>query len=205
MSRARNRVLDRASGRAAIRALRGLALCAAFAVGAGHAQTDPADNTVSRQAIEQSAQDHCEGVSVVVQRCVTPPEEKSGRKADDPLTRSRVRAKAAFDLHDRRARQEALDAGDGAAGADPGAPAHGKAEQLAPVIVTGRAVEPHATIEEILQRALAPPVVSPNGTVTTYGVDGARTECIARCVGPMCCVTLRPRPDPARDSNSIGR
>ncbi len=194
------------------RALRGAALCASlsvlsfgsvFAVSAAHAQSDPVDTTASRQAIEEAARQSCDGVSVVVRRCVAQPESGKPDQADDPLTRSRARAKAAFDRRDRRARENALEAGDD--GATSAAAASGKAQRLAPVIVTGDAPERALSIEEIFQRALNPQVVSPSGTVTTYGADGTRVECIARCVGPMCCLTLRARPDPAHESNSIGR
>ena len=183
-------------------ALRGLALCALLAVSAAHAQSGPVNFTPSRQAIEEATQDSCDGVSVVVRRCVAQPDRSKSDKSDDPLTRSRARAKAAFDRSDRRARQDALEGNNDATA---GPASVGKAQRLAPVIVTGNAAELPPSIEEILQRALNPQVVSPNGTVTTYAPDGTRIECIARCVGPMCCLTLRNRPDPARESNSIGR
>ncbi len=203
------------------RTLRALAVCALsfalvfvtllvslFVVSAAHAQSDPVNTTASRRTIEEATRESCEGVSVVVRRCVAQPETGNSDRADDPLTRSRARAKAAFDRRDRRARQAALGSNDDAANDDDstgGTGAGGKAQRLAPVIVTGEAPEQPLTIEEIFQRALNPQVVSPSGTVTTYGADGTRVECIARCVGPMCCLTLRARPDPAHESNSIGR
>lgn len=191
-----NRACDRVS--------RGIALfvlsCAAHSA---HAQADPLNTTPSRQAIDEAARARCEGVSVVVRQCLAQPEPGNADKSDDPLTRSRARAKAAFDRRDRRTQQDAQGGNDDAVN---DAASAGKAQRLAPVVVTGSATELPLTIEEILQRALNPQqVVSPNGTVTTYGVDGTRTECIARCIGPMCCATVRARPDPARESNSIGR
>jgi hypothetical protein len=166
----------------------------------GTAQTQPVNTAPSRQTLEEVSRDSCEGVSVVVQRCVPQPAANQGQ-GDDALARSRAQTKAAFDRRDRRARQDALaDKKDASATAS-----SDDAQRLAPVIVTGKADETPPTIEEVLQRALNPQVVSPNGTVTTYGADGTRTECVAHCVGPMCCLTLRNRPDPARESNSIGR
>ena len=174
-------------------------ICAAHAA---HAQSGPLNTTPSRLAIDEATRAGCEGVSVVARQCLAQPEPGRSDKTDDPLTRSRARAKAAFDRRDRRTRQDAQGGSDDAVD---GASA-GKAQRLAPVVVTGSATELPLTIEEILQRALNPQqVVSPNGTVTTYGADGTRTECIARCIGPMCCATVRARPDPARQSNSIGR
>ena len=80
-------------------------------------------------------------------------------------------------------------------------------QRLETVNVTGDA-DTAPSVEGVLQRALNPPpdgVPGPNGTVSHYGLDGARTDCIAKCVGPMCCVTVRSLPNPARDSNGIGR
>ncbi len=186
-------------------ALRVLTLCMLCTVSAAHAQLRPLDTTASRQALEDASRDRCDGVSVVVRRCVAQPDTRNSDKAD-ALTRSRARAKAAFDRRDRRTRQDSLDGIDEASGnAAGGTGSGGTPQRLAPVVVTGNAAEPGASVEEILQRALNPQVVSQSGTVTTYGPDGVRKECIARCVGPMCCLTLRNRPDPARDSSSIGR
>ncbi len=174
-----------------------------MAATAAHAQSATLNTTPSRQAIDEAARANCEGVSVVVRQCVAQPDASKSDKNDDRLTRSRARAKAAFDRRDRRTRQDAQGGNDDAVN---GAAEAGRAQRLAPVVVTGSATELPLTIEEILQRALNPQqVVSPNGTVTTYGADGTRTECIARCIGPMCCATVRARPDPARESNSIGR
>ena len=188
------------------RTLRVLMWCVLCTLGAAHAQSRPVDTTASRQALEDASRDRCDGVSVVVRRCVAQPDTRHSDKADDSLTRSRARAKAAFDRRDRRTRQDALDGIEETSGnAAGGTASRGGAQRLAPVVVTGNAAEPGASVEEILQRALNPQVVSQSGTVTTYGPDGARNECIARCVGPMCCLTLRNRPDPARESSSIGR
>ena len=188
---------------ASMSVLRGIALCVVCAANAAHAQSEPLNTTASRQAIDEAARASCEGVSVVVRQCVAQPETSKSDKTDDALTRSRARAKAAFDRRDRRTRQDAQGGKDAAGDR---ASSAGSAQRLAPVVVTGIANELPLTIEEILQRALNPQqVVSPNGTVTTYGADGTRTECIARCIGPMCCATVRARPDPARESNSIGR
>ena len=194
--------MSSASDRARSRAWRGLVFYALFNSSAVLAQSNPVDTTPSRRAIAEALQEGCDGVSVVVRRCAEKAATSKLDKSDDALTRSRARAKAAFDRRDRRARQDAL----GAIDDENGYPAtNGSALRLAPVVVTGNAAEAPPSIEEVLQRALNPQVVSPNGTVTTYGPDGTRTECIARCVGPMCCLTLRNRPDPARESNSIGR
>ncbi len=185
--------------------LRTLALCVWLAASAvyspSNAQSNAINTTASRQAIEEASRADCEGVSVVVRRCVAQPDANRADKSDDSLTRSRARTKAAFDRRDRRARQDALEGN--AATNDRASDA--RAQRLAPVTVTGNAAEPPPSIEQILQRALNPQAISPNGTVTSYAPDGARVECIARCVGPMCCLTLRNRPDPARESNSIGR
>ena len=165
--------------------------------GAAFAQA-PVNTTPSRQILEDAARSGCDGASVVVRRCVDPTVDPA-KTVDDPLAKSRAAAKAAFDRRDRQARDAALRG-------DPPA-ASGGAERLETVTVTGRASESAPSVEDVLQRALNPPaaVVSPAGTVTQYGIDGARTECIAKCYGPMCCTTVRALPNPARDSNAIGR
>ena len=180
----------------------GLVFCGLLLSSAALAQSDPVQTTPSRREIAEALREGCDRVSVVVRRCAEQPVTSNPDKTDDPLTRSRARAKAAFDRRDRGARQDALEGNTDATG---DAVSGGNAQRLAPVIVTGSAAELPPSVEEILQRALNPQVISPNGTVTTYGLDGTRTECIARCVGPMCCLTLRNRSDPARESNSIGR
>lgn len=174
-------------------------LVAAF--GAAIAQA-PVNTTPSRQTIEDAAQTGCDGASVVVRRCAEAPPEPAKKKPDDALTKSRAATKAAFDRRDRLARDAALQGTP-----VPASTPVGNAERLGPVTVTGRAIDDPPSIEEVLQRALNPPSieVSPNGTVTHYGIDGSRRECIAKCVGPACCMTIRSLPNPARESNSIGR
>lgn len=166
---------------------------------AGAASAQSVDPTPSRATLEEASRDDCEGVSVVVRRCAKPPPATKATGREDALTRSRAAAKASFDRRARRARDEAL-----AGGARTGS-SDGAAERLAPVTVTGRADDTPPSVEEVLQRALAPVEASPTGTVMRYGPDGTRSECISGCRGPMCCLTTRERPNPARESNSIGR
>jgi len=185
----------------------GVTIAAAVAVAlAVHAQTTaPINVTPSRDTLEQAARDSCDNTSVVVQRCLEQQHDATGAPTPAPadeLTRSRERAKDAFD---RRTRQQQKQAMDGKSDAAP--TADGEAQRLAPVTVTGAATaDPPPQPEEVIQKALDPRTnVLANGNTVTYGPDGERTECQAHCVGPMCCKVVRALPNPARLSNSIGQ
>ena len=172
--------------------------------GLAQAQTKvPVDAQPSRKVLEEAAGDACTGVSVVVSRCAPSPTDADAKKANDakdPLSRSRAKTKAAFARRDRQAAQDTLD------GKKSDPDASSSAARLDPITVTGTSSDLPPTVEEVIQRALNPTqTVTPGGTSVTYGPDGARTECIARCTGPLCCKTMKARPDPARESNSIGR
>jgi len=174
----------------------GLVLGLAMARGAGAQGVDPKP---SRQTLEDASTDNCASVSVVVQRCDEKPSVPAAKPADDALSQSRAKAKAAFDRRDRDARAAALkNAPAGNADASTGG-----AQRLGGVTVTGSAIENQPTIEEILQRALAGPTVSPNGTVSKYAPNGTRYDCIEKCVGPACCQEVRSTPNPARDVSSL--
>lgn len=183
-------------------AYRSLALVLLVVVGATAAQTG-VNTTPSRATLDEASRASCDGVSVVVQRCVAQPDD-AATKAPDALTKSRANAKAAFDRRDSRARAAALK------GETP-APttAEGDAQRLGGVSVTGKADDPALSIEQVLQRALNPNsdgTLSPDGkTISRYGLNGSRYDCIAKCVGPACCTEVRALPNPARESNSIGR
>jgi hypothetical protein len=159
--------------------------------------------TPSRQTLDESAKDQCEGVSVIVQRCLKGPDDAAAKKPDDALTRSRAVTKAAFDRRDQRARDSALKGEEPAANTPVG-----DAQQLGGVTVTGNATKAPLSPEEILRRALNPDadgVLSADGkTITHYGPDGSRIECIVKCFGPMCCPsTYTPVPNPARASSNL--
>ena len=173
-----------------------LAALAMFATLPVAAVAQTVDPTPSRATLVEAARESCDGVSVVVQRCAARPAKSS----DDALVKSRAATKAAFERRDNAARAAALQG----VNQPLGSPAE-RPERLAPVTVTGRGADHPDSIEQVLQRALAPPVVPPDGTVSHYGPDGLRYDCIAKCVGPACCATVRSLPNPARDSNSIGR
>ena len=145
--------------------------------------------------VRESRAPRCENASVVVRRCIASQPDQA--KPGDRFEKSRQRAKAAFDRRDRAAREHARD------GADNDVSSSG-AQRLAPVVVTGERPEAPLSIEETLRRALQP--AQPAGATTTFWrPDGGRTECVARCVGPACCVTVSPQPNSARDVFSIGR
>ena len=158
------------------------------------------NTTPSRETLEEAAQNGCDGVSVVVARCAGNTEAPVS-KTGDPLARSRAAAKAAFDRRAREGRATALDGSK--------APASGDAQRLGPVTVTGRTADDPTDVEGVLQRALNPNsegTLSADGkTISRYGLNGSRFDCVAKCVGPACCVEVRALPNPARDSNSIGR
>ena len=183
-------------------ALRGMTVFLLVAVGAAFAQAD-VNTTPSRATLDEASRASCDGVSVVVQRCAAQPEDGKTRPAD-ALSKSRATTKAAFDRRDGRGRAAALN------GETP-APttAAGDAQRLGGVSVTGKADEQSLSIEQVLQRALNPNsegTLSPDGkTVSRYGLNGSRYDCIAKCVGPACCTEIRALPNPARESNSIGR
>lgn len=167
----------------------------------GSAAAQAGVNTApSRQTLEEAARDGCDGVSVVVARCAGKTDDVPAGQGNDPLTRSRAAAKAAFDRRERAARGAALDGSR--------ATTSGDAERLGPVTVTGRTTEDQG-VEQVLQRALNPNTegtLSPDGkTISHSGLNGSRFDCVAKCVGPMCCVEVRAMPNPARESNSIGR
>ena len=179
----------------------GAVLCALSLAWVGIvAAQQPIDTAPSRQTLEEASRDSCDGVSEVVRRC-------TGRAApppvDDSLTRSRAATKAAFDRRDRRAREAALQApaADGSSGPSSGP------ERLGGVTVTGTTDAP-ASLEDTFRHVLNPAaggVPGPNGTTSTYAPDGVRYDCIVKCIGPACCATVRTLPNPARDSNGIGR
>ena len=181
---------------------------ASLVVVAGSLQTSAVAQGVvttmpSRQVLDEASQGTCDGVSVIVQRCASKPADAAApdsKAAPDPLVRSRAATKAAFDRRDSRARDAALKGG-----AVPSNTPVGDAQRLGGVTVTGRQADPPPSVEEVLQRALAPTPTSPDGTVSHYGADGVRYDCIAKCIGPACCATVRSMPNPARDSISIGR
>ncbi len=83
------------------------------------------------------------------------------------------------------------------------APDPGGAERLKPVTVTGTTSRP--SLEAILQRALAPPSERSGPLVSRPGAAGTRYECFASCSGVDCCISVRTTPNPAIESNSIGR
>ena len=172
--------------------------CAVLFTSAGvHAQI-----TVPQKVIEDAAKEGCDPNSVVVKNCLPPATNVAPKKSDDALTKSRERTKAAFDRRDRRGQEDAAE------GKEPvRTDSASDAQRLAPVTVTGTAsAAPAPTPEAVIQRALNPDeVVLSNGNSVKYGPNGERTECQAGCVGPMCCKTVRALPDPARQSNSIGR
>jgi hypothetical protein len=182
-----------------------LAIVALSTIGGSLAQTagNGVITTPSRQTLDDSAKDQCEGVSVIVQRCQKAPADASTGKPDDALTRSRAATKAAFDRRDQRARDSALKGEEPATNTPVG-----DAQQLGGVTVTGTATKAPLSPEEILRRALNPQgegVLSADGTtITHYGPDGSRIECIVKCFGPMCCPTsYSPLPNPARASSNL--
>ncbi|MEO8936432.1 MAG: hypothetical protein ABI277_17125 [Burkholderiaceae bacterium] len=181
-----------------------LAASTIFCGGIGITVAQPVDTTPSRQTVQDAAQQSCDGVSVVVQRCAAKADDTTPQKAgDDALAKSRAATKAAFDRRDKRARDAALDGS-----VVPANTPVGDAQRLGGVTVTGQASDNPLSVEDILQRALNPgtgEVPGPNGTVSRFGPDGTRYDCIAKCVGPACCATIRSLPNPARESNSIGR
>ncbi len=180
-----------------------LLVMAAIAMTASGSIAAPVDQTPSKQTLEESSKDDCEGVSSVVQRCAPKVNaDVAAPKADDALTRSRAKTKAGFDRIDRQNRNDALK------GAPPSVNTPvGDAQQLGGVTVTGKAADDKPSVEDVLQRAIGPTggVPNGNGTVTKYTPNGTRYECVEKCVGPACCIELRATPNPAREVNSIGR
>ncbi len=162
------------------------------------------DTTPSREVVEDAAAAGCDGVSSVVRRCADAAQDAAAkdaaRRSADPLTRSRDAAKQSFDRRDQRARDDALK-GDAPTTSTP----VGDATRLGGVTVTGKAGDEPPNVEEVLQRALAPTPASKNGTVSHFSPDGTRYDCVEKCFGPACCVAIRSMPDPAHNSNSIGR
>jgi hypothetical protein len=176
------------------------AACLLAGLTAAHgADPQVVDPTPSRQTLEDASSDNCAGVSVVVQRCADKPSGPTAKPADDALSRSRAQTKAAFDRRDKASRAAALK---NPAPATTDA-ATGEAQQLGGVTVTGKATGVPPNVEEILQRALAPPTVSPDGTVSRYAPNGMRYDCIEKCIGPACCQEVRSLPNPARDVSSL--
>lgn len=188
-----------------------VAIAAALA-GIAYAQSSgrPVDTKLSREALEQATREGCDpDASVVVQRCLPPASNPAGTpngaapKANDPLTKSREKAKAGFDRRDRETQKAILDGKK----PDPSTDGGSGAQRLGPVTVTGTADKGDPPkVEEVLEKALNPPVtVLPNGNTVTYGPDGSRLECQARCTGPMCCKRMRAIPSPVDAVNSMGR
>ncbi len=179
-----------------------IALSIVTAVGSASAQTG-VNISPSRETLDEVARASCDGVSVVVQRCAAKPDEAADKTSPDALKRSRANAKAAFDRRDSRGRADALN---GVAPAS-NTPVGG-AQRLDTVTVQGKSPE-SLSIEQVLQRALNPNtdgVLSSDGkTISHYGLNGSRYDCVAKCVGPACCIEVRALPNPARESNSIGR
>jgi hypothetical protein len=173
-----------------------LACVAALTMTVAHAQVE-----VPQKVIEDAAKEGCDPNSVVVRNCPPPAVNVAPKKGNDALTKSRERAKAAFDRRDRAAQQNATD-GKASVKTD----AKTDAERLTPVTVTGNASSaPPPTPEAVIQKALNPQEATlENGNSVSYGPNGERTECQAKCVGPACCKVMRPF-DPAKQSNSIGR
>ncbi len=167
------------------------------------------DPTPSRQVLEDAAAAGCDGVSTVVRRCADQPQQtgaKDGGAKDaagrsiDPLTRSRDAAKQSFDRRDQRGRDDALKGEP-----PPTSTPVGDATRLGDVTVTGKGATDAPNVEDVLQRALAPTPSSKTGTVSHFSADGTRYDCVEKCYGPACCVAVRSMPDPAHNSNSIGR
>ena len=159
--------------------------------------------TPSRRTLDEATQGSCDGVSVIVQRCAAKPADAgatAAKPAPDPLGRSRAPPRAGSPPAAGGAPAAALKGDD-----VPASTPVGDAQRLGGVTVTGRQAAPPPSVEEVLQRALAPTPQSPDGTVSHYGADGVRYDCIQKCIGPACCATVRSMPNPARDSNSIGR
>jgi hypothetical protein len=156
--------------------------------------------TPSKKTLEDASADNCETVSSVVQRCAqNPVAAPPAKKSDDELERSRAATKAAFDRRDRQGQADALK------GTPTGNTPVGDAQQLGGVTVTGKSGEPTKSVEDTLQKALEQPAASPNGITSKYAPNGSRYDCIEKCVGPFCCTEVRQLPNPARDTNSIGR
>ena len=171
-----------------------IACCASLAAAQQPLKLVPTPDEVQDE-VRESRAPHCENASVVVLRCLATQPDQA--KPADRFERSRQRAKAAFDRRDRAAREGARNVRDTGLSS-------GGAERLAPVVVTGERPEAPLSIEETLQRALQPTLPA-SATTTIWRNDGGRTECITRCVGPACCVTVSPQPNSARDVFSIGR
>jgi hypothetical protein len=170
----------------------------------GSAVAQDVNTTPSKKVLDEAAGPSCEGVSLVVQRCAPKAEGTAKKPVDDASSRSRAATKAAFDRRDKRASDAALK-GESVPANTP----TGDAQRLGGVTVTGKGDDKGPSVEEVLQRALNPNsegVLSPDGkTITRYAPDGTSYDCVAKCVGPMCCITRRTLPNPAHDSNSIGR
>ena len=181
-----------------------IAQAALFAVSvacAAGACAQALDTTLPRRGLDGAEGNGCAAVSAIMTHCA-PGSIDSSVSPTDELTKSRARARAGFERDARRSAAEAL------SGRTPGADRQvGDAQVLDRVTVTGSA-ERKASVEEVLQRALRPAsdgVSNGNGTVTHYGVNGTRFECVEKCFGPLCCVALRVLPDPAREVTNIGR
>jgi hypothetical protein len=173
-----------------------LLACLFLATGVVFAQA--LDTTPSKKTLDESSQDNCEAVSSVVQRCAQQP---TAARPKDEITKSGEKAKAGFDRENQRGTADALK------GRAPttNTPV-GDAEQLGGVTVTGKS-ENKLSVEEVLQRAIGPPVgvSNGNGTVSHYAPNGTRYDCVEKCVGPACCVEIRALPNPAREVSNIGR
>lgn len=175
-----------------------IALAIVCLASTGSAQ-DPLTFPMTHEGLRDDLDKRCENASVIVLRCIAP-RQADRSDSGDALEQSRQRTKAAFDRRDRRSADQPRDGGDAIE-----ALIDGRVQRLAPVIVTGQTpYVPAPTVEQILDRALRPPPPSA-ATVMVWNNDGGRTECIARCVGPMCCTTVSAQSNPARDAFAIGR
>jgi hypothetical protein len=158
------------------------------------------DTTPSKKTLDQSSKDNCEAVSAVVQRCAQLPKDTIAKPPADDLTRSREAAKQGFDREDRRQAAEVVKSGAPSVNTPVG-----DAQQLGGVTVTGKS-DNKLSVEEVLQKAIGPPtgVSNGNGTVSHFGQDGTRYDCIEKCVGPACCAQVRTMPNPARVNGGFG-
>jgi hypothetical protein len=158
------------------------------------------DTTPSRKTLDQSSKDDCSAVSAVVQRCAQLPKDTIAKPPADELTKSRETTKQAFDREDRQQAADVLKAGKPSVNTPVG-----DAQQLGGVTVTGKS-DKQLSVEEVLQRAIGPPtgVSNGNGTVSHYGPNGTRYDCIEKCIGPACCAEVRTIPNPVRQTSGFG-
>jgi hypothetical protein len=156
------------------------------------------DTTPSRKTLDDASKDDCAAVSSVVQRCAQAPKDPNAKP--DELSRSREQTKQNFDREDQRGTAEALKGGQPSVNTPVG-----DAQRLGGVTVNGKA-DNKLSVEEVLQRAIGPPtgVSNGNGTVSHYGANGVRYDCIEKCIGPACCAEVRVLPNPTRQIGGPG-